>query len=160
MVFAGLVGIGLVVGYFQWQHKQREIGAARVEAADAKAVAAEKERQAEQLQREQDATNDAINALQAERERLTADLLAKPAPVARLCIPTPRDSSGLPGKAGTASSASEAATIVGNSADVPGGIIAGPNIGEGLRDIALLAERLGSQNRALLFREKGLSDVH
>ena len=152
---AGLVGIGLIYGYFTWQHKQREIGAARVEAADAKAVAAEKERQAEQLQREQDATNDAINALQAERERLEARLSATPISV-RLC-PSPASSSGrLPTASSSTGSISTPASAGGTVSGVPEGTVAGPDIGPQLRDLALVCELGSAQIRAILARERGL----
>ena len=46
LALGGLLVAGLVAGYFGWQHHERALGAALVEAADAKAVAEQREKDA------------------------------------------------------------------------------------------------------------------
>lgn len=154
LLLAAALGIGLLWGYYHWRGVQREIGAARVEAADAKAVAAEKQRQLEQLAHEKQTNEDAVNALQIERDRLAADLAAVPAPVIRVCN-EPRRSGGLPAAPQAAGPVGEGATGGGSVDPVSPGDQP-RDIGPELLVIAEVAERVSAQNRALLQRERGL----
>lgn len=158
LIALGLLGIAVVSGYFAWQHYERQVGAAKVEARDAKlALAAEREAR-EQERQDAKATEDAVNGLQAERDRLRDDLAARPVPSLRLCVSAPGSGSGVRATPGAAGGASPGAPTGRDGAEVPTGAVAGPDVGGELQLVALVADELAAQVRALLEREHALNE--
>jgi hypothetical protein len=147
----GLAGIGLFIHFVYYE---RQIGAKEVEAADAKAVAAERQKEAEQAKRDLKVNQDATDALKAERDRL-ADIAARPAPVIRVCD-NPPSGTGVPATASSTSGSGQGTTPAGSVSQVPGGTNQGVDIGPAVQLLAIWAERLAAQDRALLERERGL----
>lgn len=148
-VLAGLLGL-----YAAWTHHERDLGAARVEAADAKALAERRLQDAVQARKDVKTNEDAIHALQTENESLAA-LAAKPAPVVRLCRGQ-ANSGPTPAPTGTAGGTIPATPAAGDVQPVPGGTDLGPDIGAGLQAAMIRADQLSAQVRALLEREAGL----
>lgn len=150
----GILGIAGVALYFTWQHKERQIGAARVEARDAKLAQEQAERNLEQVKHDLQVNADAVASLESERGRLAGDLAARPVPAIRLC-PAPSSGRGLPSPAGPAGTVSEGAAARRDDPPVPTRD-SGRDITAELQLIALVAEQLAAQDRALLKRERGL----
>lgn len=156
LIAIALFGVAAVGGYLAWQYHVEQLGAAKVEARDLKIALEAKQRELEQIQRDAKTNEDAVNDLQAERDRLAATVAATPAPVLRLCVGPASGGSGLPAAAGTAGVAREAAAEGGERASVPGGDQPGPDVGAGVQLLAIVVEQLAAQERALLEREEAL----
>lgn len=154
VALVSLLAVGAII-YAAWHYHVEQLGAAIVRAADARAALAAKELELEQIQRDAKTNSEAVDALQAERDRLSAALAEQPAPVVRVCAAPARG--GLPTAAGAPGKPSEAAAARGSGASVPTGVEPGPDIGPGLRLIATVSDRLAAQERALLERERELS---
>lgn len=150
----GLFGAACVGLYLAWHHHVEQLGAAKVEARDARLALEAKQRVLEQIQRDAKTNEDAVNALHAENDRLAAALAAAPAPVIRVCEPA--RGSGLPAAPGPAGGAREAAAGGGGVPGVPRGDQPSVDIGPGVQLLAELGERLSAQLRAIQERERSL----
>ena len=155
IALVSLLAIGAIC-YAAWSYHQQQIGAAKIEARDALAALNAKQRELEEVQRNAKATQDAADALQAEKDRLVA-ALADPAPVIRVCS-APDGGSRLRPAATAPAKPSEAAAARGDGASVSDGTQPGPNIGAELQLIALVADRLAAQDRALLELRRAAED--
>jgi Sec-independent protein translocase protein TatA len=149
-----LLIVGGIALYVAWKYHVEQLGAARVETRDMRAALEAKQRELDQIQRDSKTNEDAVNALQAEKDRLAATLADQPAPVIRMCEPA--RSGRLPAAAVPPGKPSEAAADRGGSASVPVGDQSGIDVGPGLLVIAEVADRLAAQDRALLKREARL----
>lgn len=156
IVAVSLFGLAAVAGYALWQHHVEQLGAAKVEARDAKVALEATQRVLEQIKRDFKTNEDAVDGLQAERDRLARDLAARPTPSIRVCVAAPSGGGGLSAAAGAAGAAREGAAEGGERARVPGGDSVGVDIGSGVQLLAVVVEQLAAQGRALLEREREL----
>jgi hypothetical protein len=138
------IAILLAGGAWALHHAGYKAGMAYVEAQDAKALREAQARYAVQVEADAKRNEDAAHAYQAEIDRLNA-AMQQPAPVIRLCRPA-SGSGAVPAPAGAAGGGT-GASPGGGGVEVPGGVVAGPDIGPGLRLIAAVAESLAAEVR-------------
>lgn len=150
-----ILGVAMIAGYFGWRHYERQLGAAKVEARDAKLAAEATQRILEQVQRDAQVNLETVAGLRAERDRLADSLADRPIPTIRVCNPS--RSGGLPAASGASTGTSQGATAGRADPPVPAGD-SGRDITAELSVIAEVAERLAAQDRALLVRERGFGD--
>lgn len=153
LIAIALFGLAAVAAYTFWKHHVEQLGAAKVEARDAKLALEAKQREIEQIERDFKTNEDAINGLRAERERLARDLAARPVPSIRLCVAAPSGGGGLSAAAGAPGAARESAAEGGERPGLPGGDSGGVDIGSGVQLLAVVAERVDAQLRAMQKRE-------
>jgi hypothetical protein len=145
----------LVLGYWGWESHVKALGAAQVEARDARALADQRLSQIATLKHEAQVNEDAKTALQAENNRLAA-LAAKPIGPVRLCLPASHSSTGT--APATVAGGTEPPSPTGRGVSgVPTGVAEQPDLGPALQQLALRADQLSAQVRALLAREQGLA---
>jgi len=152
LIGAAVLLAALVGGYAAWKYHVEQLGAERYKTQAAETALDAMRRTLAQVQNDAQANEAAANALQAEKDRLTAALAD--APVLRLCEPT--GGGGLPAKAPAPRKPRQAPATGGSSAGVPTGATAGVDIGPGVQLLALVADRLAAQERALLQREAAI----
>ena len=148
---AALLALGIAVHL--WDAREKALGAAKVEAADAKALAVSARLKASQALADAQTNKDAVSGLQKERDALAA-ALAKPQPHL-VC-----HSTGGGGQTVTTPSVADGtqqtAPAGGPVTVVRDGDQSGVDVSTDVRLIAAVGEALASQNRALLAREHGL----
>lgn len=149
--FIAAAALALILAVHLWDAREKALGAAKIEAADARALAASAVQRAAQALVDIQTNKDAVDGLQKERDRLAA-LLALPQP--RLVCHADR-SGQTPSTTVVAGGAIQTAASAGASDSLRAGD-PGVDISPDVLTLAGVAEALASQNRALLAREHGL----
>ena len=148
---AALLALGIAVHL--WDAREKALGAAKVEAADAKALAVSARLKASQALADAQTNKDAVSGLQKERDALAA-ALAKPLP--RLVCHSTGDRGQALTQTSPAGAAGPPAPAGGADSGVRDGDQPGVDLAPDVRLIAAVGESLSAQNRALLAREHGL----